>query len=137
MTKLGILVGGIAALAFVSATMARGPGGGRTYDPRTVETLRGDVASVETVTGAKGRSGGVHLAVRTDRETVSVHLGPAWWVEKQKLHIAKGDAVEVRGSRITYDGKPAVIAREVTKGGDTLVLRNEAGVPVWAGRGPR
>jgi hypothetical protein len=38
------------------------------------------------------------------------------------------------GSRITYEGKPAIIAAEVKKGDEVLRLRDEKGIPVWAGR---
>lgn len=41
--------------------------------------------------------------------------------------------MQVRGSRITFEGKPAIIAAEVTKDGRTLQLRGTNGVPVWAG----
>jgi hypothetical protein len=43
--------------------------------------------------------------------------------------------VEVTGSRITYEGQPAIIAGEVKKGGQVLKLRDAAGVPAWAGAG--
>jgi hypothetical protein len=138
MSKLGILVG-IAALALASPALARGPhggGGGGMYDPKTVETLSGEVTAVDTIAHG-GRSGGVHLTVKTDRETIGVHLGPAWYLDKHTPHIAKGDAIDVEGSRVTYDGKPAIIAREVKKGGETLTLRNTAGIPAWAGHGGR
>jgi hypothetical protein len=139
MTKLGVLVIGVAALGLSAAPAAAqqpGPRGGRRYDPRTVETLSGEVTSVEHIAAGKGRSGGVHLVLKTDRETVPVHLGPAWYVEKQKPRIERGDKIEVEGSRVSYEGKPAVIARQVKKGGETLTLRDAAGVPVWAGQGP-
>jgi hypothetical protein len=139
MKKLGALAVGLAALGFAASVAARGPGSaaGRGYDPRTVETVTGEVASVETIPAGKGRSGGVHLMLKTDRETVPVHLGPAWYVEKQKPRIERGDEIQVEGSRVTYGGKPAIIARQVKKGGETLTLRNAAGVPSWAGRGRR
>ncbi len=38
-----------------------------------------------------------------------------------------------KGSRVTIDGKQAVIAAEVKKGADTRVLRDAAGVPAWSG----
>lgn len=138
MTRARTLIVSIAAVACAgSVTLARGQGsaGERGYDPRTVETVSGEVTNVETIPAAKGQSGGVHLMLKTERETLDVHLGPAWWIEKQKPRVAKGDTIEVEGSRVIRDGKPAVIARQVKKGGETLTLRNAAGVPVWAGRG--
>jgi hypothetical protein len=78
-------------------------------------------------------SEGVHLWIRTDSDSVSVHLGPAWFIENQEISIAAGDPVEVRGSQIAYEGEPAVIAAEVRKGEVALMLRDAGGRPVWAG----
>jgi hypothetical protein len=47
--------------------------------------------------------------------------------------IEKGDKIEVKGSRVMFAGKQAIIAAEVKKGGSVLVLRDSAGVPAWAG----
>ena len=66
------------------------------------------------------------MNVKTDKETVSVHLGPSWYMENQDVKLEPKDKVEVKGSRITFGGKPAIIATEVKKG-------DEAGYPVWAG----
>ncbi len=112
-----------------------GPGGqfGRLYDPKTVETITGQVVKVDRVTPVRGMSGGLHLVVKTDKEEVSVHLGPLWYLENQDVKIEPKDTVEIRGSRVTVQGKPAIIAAEVKKGDETLALRDEAGVPVWSG----
>ena len=136
----------VAGLAFTTAAIAQqgmhwtGSGGwgcgapyGRMYDPKTVETISGEVAGIESFTPAKGMGAGVHLLLKTDKETISVHLGPAWFIENQDLKIENKDQVVVRGSRITFQEKPAIIAAEVTKGNETLMLRDDAGVPVWSG----
>ena len=112
-----------------------GPGTqyGRLYNPQTMETISGEVASVDTITPIKGMSSGVHLMVKTDKETISVHLGPAWYIQRQDMKIVPGDKVEITGSRITFQGKPAIIAAEVKKGTEILKLRDENGFPVWSG----
>ena len=94
-----------------------GPGTqyGRLYNPQAMETLSGEVASVDTITPIKGMSSGVHVVVKADKETISVHLGPAWYIQRQDMKIAPGDKVEITGSRITFEGKPALIAAEVKK----------------------
>ena len=81
----------------------------------------------------KGMNSGVHVILKTDKETISVHLGPEWYVERLDTKIEKGDKVDVKGSRVTFAGKPAIIAAEVKKGENTLVLRDSAGIPAWAG----
>jgi hypothetical protein len=116
-----------------------GPGTpyGKMYDPKTVETFSGEVVGIDRVAPMKGMSYGVHLTLKTDKETVSVHLGPAWFVENQDIKIEPKDKIEVKGSKITFNGKPAVIAEEVKKGDETLTLRDENGYPVWSGMGRR
>jgi hypothetical protein len=106
---------------------------GRLYDPKTVETVTGEIEKVERVAPMKGMSTGVHLLLKTDKETLSVHLGPAWYIDNQELQVAPKDRVEVRGSRVTVDGKPALIAAELTRGDEVLRLRDDNGVPVWSG----
>ncbi len=105
----------------------------RMYNPATVETLTGTVEAVDKVTPMKGMNAGIHVVLKTDKETISVHLGPEWFVERLDTKIQKGDTIEVKGSRVIFDGKPAVIAAEVKKGDSTLVLRDNNGIPAWAG----
>ncbi len=105
----------------------------RMFNPATVETLSGVVVSVETFKPMKGMHSGIHLILKTDKGTIPVHLGPSWFIERQDTKIEKGDKVEVKGSRVTVNGKPAIIAAEVKKGDHVLVLRDSSGVPVWSG----
>ncbi len=105
----------------------------RMYNPATVETVKGVVVAVEKVVPQKGMQYGIHLMVKTDKETIPVHLGPAWFIERQDMRIEKGDRIEVKGSRITINGKPAIIAAEVKKSDHVLSLRDSAGVPAWSG----
>lgn len=104
----------------------------RMYNPSTVENVNGTVESVDQFTPMRGMSYGIHIMLKTDKEVISVHLGPAWFINKQGLKIQKGDTIEVKGSRITFQGQPAIIAAEVKKGSNTLELRNSAGIPVWS-----
>jgi hypothetical protein len=76
---------------------------------------------------------GVHLMLEADKETISVHLGPVWYIERQDTAIAIGDKIEVKGSRINYEGKAAIIAAEIHKGDEVLMLRDASGIPMWAG----
>jgi hypothetical protein len=136
---VGILVMAVSSFAQPRpGTMWRGSGGwgpgsqyNKMYDPKAVETISGEVTKVDRITPAKGMSGGVHMLVKTDKETVSVHLGPSWYIENQDVKIEPKDKVEVKGSRVTFGGKPALIASEVRKGNEVLTLRDEAGFPAW------
>jgi hypothetical protein len=105
----------------------------RMYNPNTLETIDGEVISVEQITPGKNMSSGVHIVLEADAETISVHLGPLWYMENQDVKIEAKDKVEIKGSRITFEGKPAIIAKEVKKGDEVLMLRDETGLAVWSG----
>ena len=104
---------------------------GRMFDPKTVESLSGEVAAVGKFTPS-GRSAGVRFTLNTEKGPVEVILGPGWYVEKQNFTIEPQDTVTVKGSRVAVEGKPTIIAAEVTKAGKTLKLRDANGMPVWA-----
>ncbi len=104
------------------------------YDPATETTVTGKIEEVKHVLGPGGGSvGGVHLIIVSDQGKVEARLGPAWYVEKQELKFAKGDQVEVVGSKVKGAAVETVIAREVKKDGKVLTLRNAQGIPVWSG----
>jgi len=148
MKRLGVSVLAIAVLTLcvVTESIAQGgmkwrgsggwgPGGhyGRMYDPKSVEIVSGRVILVEKITPRTGMSYGVHATLQSEKETISVHLGPGWYIENQDVKIEPQDTIEVKGSRVTLAGKPAIIAAEVKKGNELLKLRDESGFPVWAG----
>jgi hypothetical protein len=103
------------------------------YDLKTVTIVKGVVELVEQMAPATGMSYGIHLDLKTASGTLSVHLGPAWFIERQDIKIEEGDTIQVKGSKIKYEGVPTIIAAEVKKGNTVLKLRDEAGFPVWAG----
>ncbi|MCX5812524.1 MAG: DNA-binding protein [Proteobacteria bacterium] len=105
----------------------------RMYDPAKAETLSGTVGAITQVTPMKGMRSAVALTLKTDKETISVHLGPDWYISRLDTKIEKGDTIEVKGARATFFGKPAIIAGEIKKGENILVLRDSAGIPVWSG----
>jgi hypothetical protein len=120
---------------------AAAPGRGRAeaaplYDPDTVTTLRGAAGAVSVVAARHGRPGGMHLRLESEGRTTDVHLGPTWFLEREGVAVAKGATVEVTGSLIDDDGGTFLIAREITLGQKTLKLRDERGMPAWAGRRP-
>jgi hypothetical protein len=139
-------IGAVAALltlasAFQAAAAQPGrgqpPGGGvPRYDVNTVETVRGEVIAVDTVApGMRGRMAGVHLTLRTGGQTLPVHLGPTTYLAQQSLRVSTGETIEVRGSRVTMGGGPALIAARVTKGQQVVTLRDSTGLPAWRGMG--
>jgi hypothetical protein len=150
MKKLCILVIVVEILSFILVNESSaqrgiqqrggwGPGGqyGRMYDTKTVETIIGEVVSVDTFSPIEGMCCSIRSLVKTGKETISIHLGPRWYVEKQKIKITPKDKIEVKGSRISFKGEPAIMAAEIKKGEEILKLRDEKGFPFWAGEKKR
>jgi hypothetical protein len=141
----------IAAVMSLPALAQRRGGMGQItmYDTTTETTLKGTVEEVKTVSGMLGGGGrmapggrtgaqgmammqGIHVTLKTDAETLEVHLGPSAFLKDQKIEIAKGDALEIVGSRVKIGESEALIAREVRKGQTSWTLRDANGRPRWA-----
>lgn len=103
------------------------------YNSGTIETLTGEVAAVEKFVPYRGMSHGVRIILKTDKETVNVHLGPLWYIERQDFKIEPKDKITVKGSVITFDGKKSIMASEVKKGDEILKLWDDRGYPFWSG----
>lgn len=108
----------------------------RRYDPATEATIKGTIVEVKEIANQRGAGMGLHLLLKTEQGVMEVHLGPKTFVEKQSFTFAKGDSLEVIGSKVKNADADALIAREVKKGGQILTLRNAQGVPAWS-RGRR
>lgn len=135
---ISLLMGASLAFTFAIAAFAQGRGSGTgtsMYDPKTEVTVKGTIEDVQQFTGRRGWSG-THLALKTDAATFDVHVGPSAYIDQQKFTFAKGDMIEVVGSKVTIADKESLLAREITKEGKTLVLRNAQGIPQWS-RGRR
>ena len=101
------------------------------YDVKAEVTIKGIVEDFHE-SKARGDHPGLHLVVKTETETVEVHACPVRFMSELEFTIVKGDEVTVVGSRPQADG--VLVAREVTKGQTSLILRDKNGEPVWTGR---
>jgi hypothetical protein len=86
--------------------------------------------------GQMGHRGhmGLHLTLKTDSESYTVLVGPAQFVKDKGFTFAKGDQIEVTGSKVKFGDGDALIAREIKKGDKILTLRNAQGIPDWSRR---
>jgi len=62
-------------------------------------------------------------------------VGQTTYVESHGFKFAVGDQLQVIGSEVTSSGAKSLIAREISRDGKTLVLRDKQGFPVWSGAG--
>lgn len=106
---------------------------GRRFDREAIETFRGEVTERRFFTPMQGMARGILLRVRRDNgQMADVHVGPAWYVNRQQGNVREGDQIEVTGSRIRGDTAPAYMAVEIRRGDSTMVLRDRSnGLPMW------
>jgi len=112
------------------------------YDAETVETVRGRVA---VPMRSAVRQGGQpeRIVLESAGEQIIVRLGPPRGLRDigfERLNLVPGDEVEVTGSRLRLaGGRRVIVAATITKGDQTLVLRDDSGDPVWLPprRGPQ
>ncbi len=72
------------------------------------------------------------MLVKNGTGIVDVYLCPKLFLDEMGVVFSKGDEIAVTGSKVKQDGADLVLAREVVKGNDTLVLRDDKGNPVWS-----
>ena len=142
LTSVFLLIGVFAAGALAQpqgkCPVSEGWPMGRMYDPKTVEKLDGKIESVEKVTaGRMDIPARVLLKLKTSKETVTIYLGPEWYLEKQNMKLSPGDYIQVRGSRIKMDDKPVILPNEIIKNSKMVQFWDEQGSPGWRGQGPR
>ena len=103
---------------------------GPKYDLNTETKMKGTVDELRLP--PKGSEKEVaHLMVKIGADTADVYLCPKPFLDDMGISFTKGDEVGLTGSKVKQGEADLVLAREVIKGNDTLVLRDEKGNPIW------
>ncbi len=100
------------------------------YDVHTEMKVKGTVEEVHLPPKGSEKVA-VHLLLKTDTDTVDVYLCPKSFLDDMGVSFNKGDEIALTGSKVKQGEADMVLAREVVKGTDTLVLRDQKGSPVW------
>ena len=120
------------AVAVVAASVSPmgAQAGSPKYDATTEAKFKVTVQDLKLP--AKGNEkDAAHLLVKDGSDTLDIYLCPKSFLDDMGASFAKGDEVTVTGSKIKQDGADLILAREVIKGSDTLMLRDDKGKPVW------
>ena len=104
---------------------------GPVYDLSTETKMKGTIEDVRLP--SKGDSRDVaHLLLKSGSETFDVYLCPKAFLDDMGVSFSKGDEIGLTGSRVKQGEGEWILAREVVRGADTLVLRDAKGNPVWS-----
>lgn len=105
------------------------------YDPKAVQTVKGQVIGIQELIPIQGMEPGVSLTIRPDGggQQIIAHVGPDRYVMKQKLPLALHEVVELTGSFVTFEGAATIIAAQIKIGGKVYKFRDpKTGAPLWA-----
>ena len=127
------LTAGVLLLATSAGLAQKVKDTGPKYDAANEVKIKGTIEEIREVSG---NFEGTHLVVKTETGTVLVHVAPAAFLKEIDTAFAKGDQVQVVGSKAPGATEEEILAREITVGTNTTTLRDEKGVPVWAGWSP-
>lgn len=75
----------------------------------------------------------VTMMLKTSKGKFEIRLGPKPFLESHSFVPAVGDEMRVVGVQLPANGKQAVFANELSKGGEHLILRGKFGRPEWLG----
>ena len=100
------------------------------YDASTEAKIKGVVEELKLPPNENEKDV-AHLMVKNDSGLIDVYLCPKSFLADMGVEFNKGDEISLTGSKVKHEEADLVLAREVVKGNDTLVLRDGKGNPVW------
>jgi DNA/RNA endonuclease YhcR with UshA esterase domain len=124
-----VVAGLLLSAAWAQTASKTGP----KYDVKNEVKIKGVIDEVRQVPGSFE---GTYLVVKTESKTVVVRAAPADFLKEIETTFTKGEQVEVVGCKAPDTTEEEILAREITVGQNTTTLRDDKGVPVWAGWKP-
>lgn len=131
--KLPVLIAGCVFLC-VALALSQKPqpqdNGLPKYDLQTEAKTNGIVENTKLFT-VGSRKDFVQLILKSGDDKVAIYLCPKSFEDEIGVTFSKGDEIAVTGSKVKQDAADVILAREVVRGTDTLMFRDNKGKPVW------
>ena len=105
-------------------------GGLPKYDLRTETKTKGVVDEVKLLPLGT-RKDFTELIIKSGDDKVHIYVCPKPFQEELGISFSKGDEIAVTGSKVQQEASDVILARELVKGTDTLLFRDDKGNPAW------
>ena len=128
--KLSLALLSLTMLAVAQEKKAANPEVPR-YDVAAQQTITGSIQEIKDYKCPVTGSIGTHLAIKTLAGTLEAHLAPASFLKNYGIEFKQWQDVKIIGVKVTFDGKPAVLVRQLTVANETYTFRDEKGRPLW------
>ena len=103
------------------------------YDLKAETKLNGTLEEVKLFAFAT-RKDFVELVVKSGDIQVVVYVCPKPFQDEMGITFTKGDAITITGAKVKQQESDVILARELVRGQDTLLFRDDKGNPVWDSR---
>lgn len=105
-------------------------GGLPKYDLHTETKTKGVVEEVKLLPLGT-RKDFTELIIQSGDDKVHIYVCPKTFQEEMGISFSKGDQIAITGSKVKQEGSDVILARELVKGQDTVLFRDDKGSPVW------
>ena len=120
----------VAFFVLTLAAFAQTPATAPKYDNQTETKTKGVIEEIKTFTLGK-RADYTELILKSGDDKLEIYLSPKPYQDEMGMAFAKGDEIGITGSKIKLEDTNVILAREVVKGTDTLMFRDDKGKPIW------
>jgi hypothetical protein len=100
------------------------------YDRQTETKTKGVVDEIKVLNFGP-RKDFVELIVKNGEDKFPVYVCPKPFEDEMGITFNKGDEISITGSKVKQETLDVILARELVKGTDTLMFRDDKGSPVW------
>jgi len=100
------------------------------YNSQTEMKTKGIVEEVKPVSFGT-RKDFTELIVKSGDDTLLIYVCPKPFQDEMGIIFAKGDEIAITGSKVKQETADVILARQLVKGTDTLMFRDDKGKPVW------
>jgi hypothetical protein len=102
------------------------------YDKSTEAVFKGTVEDVKDRQCPVSGGMGSHLMLKLgDGKVIEIHLSLTKFVNQYELVFHKGDALEITGVKVKFEGVDTIFARKIKRGDDEFLFRDNDGKPLW------
>lgn len=100
------------------------------YDLHTEMKTKGVIEEVNLLSVGT-RKDFTELIITSGDDKVHIYVCPKPFQDEMGINFTKGDQIAITGSKVKQKESDVILARELVKGTDTLMFRDDKGSPVW------
>ena len=100
------------------------------YDRQNEMKTKGTIEEIKVLPMGT-RKDFTELILKSGDDKIQIYLSPKPYQDEIGISFIKGDEIAVTGCKVKQEAGDVILAREITKGSDTLMFRDGKGNPVW------